>query len=141
MNYSQAYDADRRTAIDKVQQDVNEDVAKGNHPFVKVRALTQLRPKSQYSTLFYRDTVPTWNGQRLQPIEDADTQALEAAMPIWDCGIDQLNDGFYISANIERHVIGGKWLIELFMNVNTQEDYETWSILSKLGGIPDLNQQ
>lgn len=140
-SYSDAYTADRKAAIEKVQQDVNADVAKGNHPFVRVRALTQLRETSQYSTLFYRYIVKTWNGQLHKELEDADQEALEAAMPIWDSGIEQLNNGFYLSANIKRNVIGGTWVIELFMNVNTQEDYETWSILSKLGGIPDLNQQ
>ena len=140
-SYSDAYTFDRKAALEKVQQDVNADVAKGNHPFVRVRALTQLRETSQYSTLFYRHIVKTWNGQLHKELEETDQEALEAAMPIWDSGIEQLNDGFYLSANIKRNIIGGTWVIELFMNVNTKEDYETWSILSKLGGIPDLNQQ
>lgn len=140
-SYSDAYTADRNEAIAQVQRDVDADVAKGNHPFVRVRALTQLREKSQYSTMFFQYFVKTWSGNGHKDLEAADILALEAAMPIWDSGIEQLTDGFYLSANVKRNVIGGLWIIELFMNVNSQEDYETWSILSKLGGIPDLNQQ
>lgn len=135
------YEEDRAAEMERIQQDVSADIAKGIHPFVKVRALTALRPKSQYSTMFYRGEIRTWARQISSDIEELDQLALEAAMPIWDCGIEQLNNGFHISANIERRIIGGRWIVELFMNVNTQEDYETWSILSKLGGIPDLNQQ
>ena len=140
MNFEEERDA-RALEMQRIQEDVTADIQRGIHPFVKVRALARQRERSQYSTMYFREELKVWGRSIPNQIEDLDQRALEASMPIWDCGIEQLSDGFHISANIERRIMGGYWVVELFMNLNTQEDYETWSIMSKLGGIPDLNQQ
>lgn len=140
--YAQQVMREREELMEKVQADVDREVAAGNHPFEMLEKLNSrtIAPVGQIP-IFHAEyrTGMTFN-QSYKRLEQVQLEILEHIKPFWDLAEMHFKGKFFIHFRPRRMVSSFRFELKLFLCFDHPDDFENYLVMSKLHDLPPVDK-
>lgn len=137
MSIGDQWALDRERSLDRIQQDVNDDVSKGHHPFKMIIKLNHTGDTNALGDFpIMRARVTTWNGT-VSRYEEVQLDMLEKLGPYWDLCQAHFKSKMNFKVKVERSVREYRYIVTVSVQFYHVDDMDNFKVMSKLHDLPE----